>query len=139
MKFGKTVRKLREQRELSIAEFARKVGMSPTYLAPIEREVFPPPAEEKIVRIARALDQDPDEFLALAGRVSTDLQGIILRCPTAAARLLRAIRGLDETDIDQLVARAETLNGKSRPGSSSDKGRARSRKSSRSGGSRKRD
>ena len=114
MKFGRTVRKLREEKNISIAQFARKVGMSPTYLAPIERDVFPPPAEQKIVRIARALDQDPDEFLALAGRVGTDLRRIIHRQPANAGRLLRAIDGLGSNDIDDLVSAARKKNRRKR-------------------------
>jgi transcriptional regulator with XRE-family HTH domain len=106
MKFGRTVRKLREEKHISIAQFAKRVGMSPTYLAPIEREVFPPPAEAKVVRIARALDQDPDEFLALAGRIRNDLMRIIRRQPRQAAKLLRAIDGLSGNDIEDLVETA---------------------------------
>lgn len=118
MKFGRTVRKLREERNISIAQFARRIGMSPTYLAPIERDVFPPPAESKVVRIARALDQDPDEFLALAGRIGTDLRKIIHRQPSDAAKLLRAIDGLAPADIDELVqvARKKSRKNGSRRG-----------------------
>ncbi len=107
MKFGKTIRKLREERNISIAELARKVGMSPTYLAPIERDVFPPPAEDKVKRIAKALGQDPDEFLALAGRVAADLHRIIRKQPAQTARLLRAVNGLSESEIDKLALRVE--------------------------------
>lgn len=107
MKFGKTIRKLREERNISIAQLAKKVGMSPTYLAPIERDVFPPPAEDKVKRIARALGQDSDEFLALAGRVATDLHRIIKKKPAQTARLLRAVDGLSESDIDKLALRVE--------------------------------
>jgi len=110
MKFGKTVRKLREERNISIAQFARKVGMSPSYLAPIERDVFPPPTEQKVVRIAKALDQDPDELLALAGRIGSDLRRIIRRQPASSGRLLRAIDGLPTRDIDELVATARRKN-----------------------------
>jgi transcriptional regulator with XRE-family HTH domain len=111
MKFGKKIRRLREERNLSIAQFARSVGMSPTYLAPIERDVFPPPAEVKVVRIARALNQDPDELLALAGRIAADLRRIIHRQPKQAAKLLRAIDGLAVEDIEEL---AETAKRKTR-------------------------
>ncbi len=110
VKFGKTLRKLREEKKLSIAKFARSVGMSPTYLAPIERDVFPPPAESKVVRLARALDQDPDEFLALAGRIGSDLRRIIYRQPRQAAQLLRAIDGLSGDAIDELVEAARRKN-----------------------------
>ena len=107
MKFGRTVRKLREEKNISIAQFARKVGISPTYLAPIERDVFPPPAEHKVVKIAKALEQDPDELLALAGRVGTDLKRIIRRQPGNAGRMLRAIDGLAAADVDDLVSTAK--------------------------------
>jgi HTH-type transcriptional regulator, competence development regulator len=112
MKFGRTVRKLREEKKISIAKFAKRVGMSPTYLAPIEREVFPPPAESKVVRIAKALDQDPDEFLALAGRIRNDLMRIIRKQPRQAAKLLRAIDGLSRDDIEDLVATAHQRKGR---------------------------
>jgi transcriptional regulator with XRE-family HTH domain len=108
MKFGKTVRKLREERGISIAEFARKVGMSPTYLAPIERDVFPPPAEAKVVRIAKALGQDPDEFLALAGRIASDLERIIRKHPSHVASLLRAVNGLGPGEIGRLATAARS-------------------------------
>lgn len=116
MKFGRTVRKLREEQNVSIAQFAKKVGMSPTYLAPIERDVFPPPAENKVLKIAKALDQNPDEFLALAGRIGTDLRRIIRRQPASAGRVLRAIDGLSAKDVDALVAKAERKNPRRRSG-----------------------
>lgn len=103
MGFGRTVRKLREERGLTIAAFAKKVGISPTYLAPIEREVFPPPVEGKIVKIAKALDRDPDEMLAQADKVSTDLQRIIKKRPRQTARLLRAAGKLSASQLDKLV------------------------------------
>lgn len=107
MRFGKTVRKLREEKQISIAQLAKRVGMSPTYLAPIERDVFPPPAENKVVKIARALHQDSDELLALAGRVASDLNRIIRKNPTQTARLLRAVSGLPETEIEKIVKAVE--------------------------------
>ena len=107
MRFGRTIRKLREEKNISIAQFARKVGISASYLAPIERDVFPPPAEHKVVKIAKALDQNPDEFLALAGRVGTDLRRIIRRQPVNAGRLLLSIDGLAEQDVDALVSTAK--------------------------------
>ncbi len=107
MKFGRTIRKLREEKNISIAQFARKVGISPSYLAPIERDVFPPPAEHKVLKIAKALDQNPDELLALAGRIGTDLRAIIRRQPVNAGRMLRAIDGLRVEDVDALVLTAK--------------------------------
>ena len=105
MGFGKTVRKLRQARGLSIAEFAQKVDISPTYLAPIEREVFPPPAEDKIIRIAKALGQNPDVLLARAGRVATDLQRIVRKHPEEFGKLLRSLRSKPADAILKMAAK----------------------------------
>ena len=108
MGFGRTVRKLRKAKGLSIVQFASKVGISPTYLAPVEREVFPPPVEDKIARIAKALDQNPDVLLAQAGRVATDLQKIIRRNPAEVGQLLRSIRGKSAQHIQSMVSGSAT-------------------------------
>src|SRR3954447_18929818 len=68
------------------------VGVSATYLSKIERDELPPPAEARVKEIARLLDQDPDELLALAGKVASDLNEIILRHPRELAILLRSVR-----------------------------------------------
>jgi transcriptional regulator with XRE-family HTH domain len=68
------------------------IDVSPAYLSRIERELLHPPSEEKILAIAGALDQNPDELLALAGRVASDLPEIIRRRPREIAKLLRTSR-----------------------------------------------
>lgn len=81
--------------------------MSPTYLSKVERDEFPPPAEEKIKAIARELGKDPDELLALAGRVASDLEEIIQQKPREMATFLRASRGLTPKDMEQLTKQVE--------------------------------
>ena len=68
--FGATIRKLREERGIGLRQFARMIEVSATYLSKIEREELPPPAEGRVKEIARLLEQDPDELLALAGKVA---------------------------------------------------------------------
>lgn len=128
MKFGKTVRRLREAKNLSIAEFARKVGMSPTYLAPIERDVFPAPAESKVVKIARALGEDPDEFLALAGRIASDLERIIRKHPKESAALLRSVGRLPAKKVQRLADSLGRRGGGRAASSGRRKKRGRSRR-----------
>ena len=52
---------------------------------------FPPPGEKKVVLIAEILEQNTDELLALAGKVSSDLIEIILQRPKETAALLRRL------------------------------------------------
>lgn len=106
-KFGTTLRALREAKMIGLRKFAKAVGMSPTYLSKVERGEFPPPSEEKVVAIAHALAQDPDEILALAGRVASDLAEIIRQHPREMATLLRIAHGLPAADIEWLAIEAQ--------------------------------
>jgi HTH-type transcriptional regulator, competence development regulator len=47
-KFGEFVRREREAKEIGRREMAKMIGVSPTYLSKIERDEFPPPAEDKV-------------------------------------------------------------------------------------------
>lgn len=92
--FGNLLRALREAKRttdptFSLRQFAEKVGISATFLSKVERGEFDPPAADKIIRMARLLGTDPDEFLALAGRVDPGLDDIIRTRPKALAEFLR--------------------------------------------------
>jgi transcriptional regulator with XRE-family HTH domain len=105
--FGALVRREREAKEIGLREMAKKIGVSPTYLSKIERGDFDPPAEDKVRRIAEIIGHDPDELLALAGRVSTDLTKIIREHPRQLADFLRTARGLSAEDIARLARQAQ--------------------------------
>ena len=59
-KFGATVRREREKLEIGLREMAKMIGVSPTYLSKIERDEFPPPAEDKVRKIAEIFGSDFD-------------------------------------------------------------------------------
>ena len=98
---------MREERGIGLRKFAKAVGMSPTYLSKVERDEFKPPAEEKVLEIAHALDQDPDWLLALAGRVASELSDIIRREPRGMATFLRAANGLTAEQLAKLAEEAK--------------------------------
>src|SRR5829696_3280447 len=87
--FGSVVRAERERRQIGLREMAKMIGVSPTYLSKVERNEFPPPVEAKVKVIAGILEQDPDELLALAGRVASDVSDIIKKHPREMATFLR--------------------------------------------------
>jgi transcriptional regulator with XRE-family HTH domain len=106
-KFGALVRREREAREIGLREMAKMIGVSPTYMSKVERDEFPPPAEDKVRKIAEIIGRDPDELLALAGRVSSDLSDIIKHQPVELAALLRTAKGLKADDIARLAREAQ--------------------------------
>ena len=96
--FGEVIRELREElrrddRSFSLRQVAHRIGVEPAYLSKIERGEVPPPSEATTVRLANELAQDPDVFLALAGKVSRDLQEIIRKRPRVFAELIRQLEG----------------------------------------------
>ncbi len=70
-----------------------RIGVEPSYLSKVERGETPPPSEEKIRRLATELNDDPDVLLAMAGKVSTDLQDVIRRLGEECGHLFVVMPG----------------------------------------------
>ena len=68
-----------------------------------QRGLVPPPSEAKIARLAADLGEDVDMLLALAGKVSSDLQKIILRRPKQFAELIRQLKDAPDHAILKFV------------------------------------
>ena len=106
--FGDTVRILREgrratDRRFSLRQVARRIGVEPAYLSKIERGDVAPPSEATTVRLAKELQQDPDVLLALAGKVSGDLQEIIRKRPVLFAELIRQLKEAPDDAVLRVV------------------------------------
>jgi transcriptional regulator with XRE-family HTH domain len=111
-KFGAFIRRERVAKDIGLREMAKKIGVSPTYLSKIERDEFAPPTEEKVRKIAEIIGHDPDELLALAGRVASELTDIIRERPREMADFLRAAKGLTAEDMARLARQAHKARGK---------------------------
>lgn len=108
MDFGEHIRRARESMQqgdpsFSLRQVAVRIGIEPAYLSKIERGIFPPPSEEVIVRLAGVLGEDKDVLLALAGKLSSDLQQIIMQRPALFAELLRQLREVPDYAILRVV------------------------------------
>ena len=106
--FGEYVRTVRERirsrdRAFSVRQVAQRIGVEPAYLSKIERNQMAPPSEAAIRRLAAELGEDPDLLLAMAGKVSSDLKGIILRRPRLFADLLRELKDAPDHAILRVV------------------------------------
>ena len=104
MTFGKYIREHREalkanDRRFSVRQVAQRIGIEPAYLSKIEREDVSPPSEEKIRALAKELDEDADMLLAMAGKVSSDLQEIIRKRPQLFADLIRQLKSTPDHAI----------------------------------------
>lgn len=93
----------REDSRYSLRQVAERVGIQPSYLSRIEREIEAPPGEDTLVRLAEELDEDPDVVLALAGKVSSDLQEVIRSRPRLFARLIRQLEEMPDEAVLRIV------------------------------------
>jgi transcriptional regulator with XRE-family HTH domain len=106
--FGDYLRQRREKLQqddprFSLRRVAAAVGVEPSYLSKVERGEQPPPSEKTILALARELDEDPDVLLALAGKVSAELQQIIRKRPKLFAQLIRELKNLPDHAVLRLV------------------------------------
>jgi transcriptional regulator with XRE-family HTH domain len=103
--YGSVTRRKREALEIGLREFAKKLGVSPTYVSKVERDEMSPPAEDRVKATALLLGMDADELLALAGKVSSDLSEIIRERPVTMASILRTARNLPEEQLKAIEKR----------------------------------
>jgi HTH-type transcriptional regulator, competence development regulator len=106
--FGQHIRDTREElrkedRRYSLRQVAQRIGIEPAYLSKIERGEFPPPSETTTLALAGELGEDPDVLLAMAGKVSKELQEIIRKRPKLFADLIRQLKEVPDHAILRVV------------------------------------
>jgi transcriptional regulator with XRE-family HTH domain len=72
-------------------------------LSKIERGLEPRPSEQTTRALAKELGEDADAMLAMAGKVSQDLQEIIRKRPKLFAELIRELKNLPDHAVLRLV------------------------------------
>jgi len=105
--FGKRLRSLRIQNELTLRELAAKININFTYLSKIENGVLPPPGEKVILMLAEVLNADKDELMTLAGRIPSHLvQMLRNRARLEFGTMLRKLRteaGMTQKELARKV------------------------------------
>lgn len=108
MSFGKYCREIREglkktDTSYSVRQVAQRIGVEPAYLSKVERDEVAPPSEQTITRLAEELNVESDMLLAMAGKVSSDLQEIIRQRPQLFAELIRQLKDSPDNAILRVV------------------------------------
>lgn len=106
--FGDLLRATRVAKGFSLRKFAEMAEMSPTYLSQVEQgKIERPPTADRVEKMAELLGQNVDEWVALAGRVSKEMEEILHSNPEGMPALLRAAKGLTAEQLKQLAEEAE--------------------------------
>ncbi|MDF1845214.1 MAG: helix-turn-helix transcriptional regulator [Rubripirellula sp.] len=107
--FGCQLRELRLAHDITLRDFAKRLGVTPTYVSQIEQEYCKPPKANVVEKMATILGQDVDEFLTLAGRLPEDLCEVIRTHPASMVTFLRSAARLTETQIAEFARQATAL------------------------------
>lgn len=102
--FGALLRERRLKRGYSLRKFAELIHVSPTYLSLIETgKATSRPTADRVRRMAEVLGEDPDAWIAMAGRIADDVKKIILEQPEQIPELLRTVSGLSAEQVRELI------------------------------------
>src|SRR4051794_7641666 len=104
MTFGQRIRTLRRAKTLSQRDLAERVGLNFTYLSKIENgklDFAGYPSEETILKLAEALEADPDELLLMAEKIPESIRKRVIERPDA----FRVLAGLDNKALSRLIKR----------------------------------
>jgi transcriptional regulator with XRE-family HTH domain len=103
--FGTRIQDLRRKKGLTQRQVAAKLGIDFTYLSKIENDRGEPPGEETVRRLAKLYGVDPEELLAVAGKIPTELRDMAIQ-NRDFAQLLRRLPKLSTKDLDSVYKSA---------------------------------
>lgn len=102
MTFGERIREIRQVKNLTLRDLAKKVRVTFTYLSKIENQKLSfgeYPSDDLIVKLARVLDADADELLLLAEKIPEAIRKRVLERPD----VFRKMATLDDKRLDAVV------------------------------------
>lgn len=103
MDFGSRIRELRQAKNLTLRDVAKKVRVTFTYLSKIENQKLSFgefPSTELIVKLAKVLDADADELLLHAKKIPETIRQRVIQRPD----VFRRIALLDDRRLDEVLA-----------------------------------
>jgi transcriptional regulator with XRE-family HTH domain len=109
MNFGTRIRALRQAKNLTLRDLAKKVKVTFTYVSKIENRKLSFgefPSNELILKLARALDADSDELLLLAEKIPDMIRKRVLQRPDA----FRRIAALDDRRLNEVLEFLEQVD-----------------------------
>jgi transcriptional regulator with XRE-family HTH domain len=97
-KFGYTLKRMRQLRQVSQRDLAKQIGVDWTYISKIESGHLDPPSLKVIHKIAQTLGvQDESDLINLAGRVPDGLKDMMYDNPL----LTELVRVLSEKKLSE--------------------------------------
>jgi len=111
--FRSNLKELRIKADMSQYQFARKIGVDPSYINKIEKGTMPPPSKKLLLRMAEILKINKDELMFSAGRSKANRNISIKNSVRNFKDKLtsKTTRGVEE--FGNIVTRVSTMNARS--------------------------
>lgn len=97
--FGQALRGLRQKAGVSQRRLAQRIGVDFSYISKIENEKLPPPAADTVVMICQALNEPPEELLALTGKIPSQVEKAVATS-LSAQEFLREVQAMKLSDTE---------------------------------------
>ncbi len=91
--FAEKLAALRAEKKMGIRELGRAVGVTGMHISNLEKGKSAPSAE-LVLKLADALDADPDELLYLSDQVAPEVVNVIHQNPMTIPNFLRSAKDL---------------------------------------------
>lgn len=99
--FGDRIKRRRRELRLTQRDVAAKLRIDFTYLSKLENNHGEPPSADTIKKLADVLRDDPQELLALAGKIPESLRDRAQR-DVAFARLVQRLDQLSDKQLSDI-------------------------------------
>jgi transcriptional regulator with XRE-family HTH domain len=99
--FGQRIKNRRRTLGLTQRQVASQLEIDFTYLSKLENDRGEPAGEKTVRRLAVVLQDDPEELLALAGKVPEELRDRAAQ-DVAFARLLRRLPDASDNELQEI-------------------------------------
>lgn len=89
--FGALLRRLRQEKDLTLRELAQRLGINHAYLSQLETGLVDKPSEELARKIALEFGEDEERLVFLARKIQEQIQDIRDKYPKVAPSYFRKI------------------------------------------------
>ncbi len=107
-KLGILIKQERDAKNLSLREFAKKVGVSHVAISHIEYGKVEA-KKETLVKIARILNYDKDKLLAKASKIDDDIENMLYEKSNSVPSFLRTAKDLTEEQIKTITKQMKKM------------------------------
>jgi len=110
-KLGVLISQERKNKDFSLRDFAKLVGVSHVAISHIEKGKVEA-KKNTLLNIARVLEYDIDTMLAKASRLDDDIEDLIYEKSDTVPLFLRTAKGLSEEQWEEITEQVKKMGGK---------------------------